>query len=148
MSQVQTVRQHPPHAPDTQSPASPQIPSLGWNRGGRCWGNRESSFLGPGAHQFLLPRGTVTSNSLENWVFKKYINKERKEKHKGVEHTTPPDPQQSGAAGCPINPPFLTPSLFTSTFNHLSPFTSPLPFLSYAAHENWCEIKRQLCLQM
>lgn len=37
---------------------------------------------------------------------------------------------------------------FTPTFNHLFPFTPSLPFLSYAARENWCEIKRQLCLQM
>lgn len=146
MSLVQTVRHHPPRAPGTQSP-SLQIPSMGWNWGGRCGGSIESSFLGPGHTSSYCQAGTVTSDSLGNRVFKKYIKKERKEKLKGAEDTTH-TPQQSRVAGRPISPPFLTPSLFTSTFNHLSPFTSPLPFLSYAAHENWCEIKRQLCLQM
>lgn len=36
----------------------------------------------------------------------------------------------------------------TPTFNHLFLFTPSLPFLSSAARGNWCEIKRQLCLQM
>ena len=78
MSQVQTVRHHPPHDLGTQSP-SLQILSMGWNRGGRCGGSIESSVLGPGAHQFLLPSGDCDQRFTGKLGFQK-IYKERKER--------------------------------------------------------------------
>lgn len=58
-------------------------------------------------------------------------------------------PSPATPRGCVGPPPLHARPLYnTSTVSHLSPCTRPLPFLSDAAHENRCEIEKQVCLQM